>query len=66
MELTLAVSAIHPAKALLCLVRILYCAPMRAGLCGSAQRLERRATQTAQCFFEKLSDERVIQRCMPH
>ena len=22
--------------------------------------------QTAQCFFEKLSDERVIQRCMPH
>ena len=66
MELTLAVSAIHPAKALLCVGRILYCAPMRAGLCGRAQRLERRATQTAQCFFEKLSDERVIQRCMPH
>ena len=65
-EHTPAVSAIHPAKALLCVGRILYCAPMRAGLCGSAQRLERRATQTAQCFFEKLSDERVIQRCMPH
>jgi hypothetical protein len=60
MELTLAVSAIHPAKALLCVGRVLYCAPMRTGLCGSAQRLERRATQTAQCFFEELSDERVI------
>jgi hypothetical protein len=66
MQHTLAVSAIHPAKALLCVGRILYCAPMRAALCGRAQRLERRAMQTAQRFFEKLSDERVIQRCMPH
>jgi hypothetical protein len=66
MQHTLAVSAIHPAKALLCVGRILYCAPMRAALCGRAQRLERRAMQTAQRFFEKLSDERVIQRCMPN
>ena len=29
MEHTPAVSAIHPAKALLCVGRILYCAPMR-------------------------------------
>jgi hypothetical protein len=80
-EHTPAVSAIHPAKALLCVGRILYCAPMRAGMCGRAHRLERRARiafdeagqlegatlgQTAQCLFEKLSDERVIQCCMPH
>jgi hypothetical protein len=35
-EHTPAVSAIHPAKALLCVGRILYCAPMR--VVGAVER----------------------------
>jgi hypothetical protein len=42
MEHTLAVGAIHPAKPLLCVGRILYCAPPRVGLCGRAHRPEQR------------------------